>query len=110
MEPVVPRHVLVIMTPKQGNPLRSHSDTVDASVELCRARMSHLALLPPFVPVKIPSVVLSLSPCHFANVTDALQEQFDDAMFDFSQGRADDAIAKLKNILSANPDFFDAQL
>jgi tetratricopeptide (TPR) repeat protein len=39
-----------------------------------------------------------------------LQEQFDDAMFDFSQGRADEAIAKLKNILSANPDFFDAQL
>jgi Tfp pilus assembly protein PilF len=43
-------------------------------------------------------------------VNDALQEQFDDAMFDFSQGRAEESIVKLKNILSANPDFFDAQL
>lgn len=39
-----------------------------------------------------------------------LQEQFDDAMFDFTQGKADDAIAKLKAILERNPDFFDAQL
>jgi tetratricopeptide (TPR) repeat protein len=43
-------------------------------------------------------------------VKDVLQEKFDDAMFDFSQGRAEDAIAKLKSILEANPDFFDAQL
>jgi len=48
--------------------------------------------------------------CHFANVSDALQEQFDDAMFDFSQGKADDAIVKLQGILERNPDFFDAQL
>ncbi|MDB6057914.1 MAG: Tetratricopeptide repeat protein [Verrucomicrobiales bacterium] len=44
------------------------------------------------------------------NVSDALQDQFDDAMFDFSQGNADEAIVKLKSILERNPDFFDAQL
>lgn len=43
-------------------------------------------------------------------MSDALQDQFDDAMFDFSQGKADDAIVKLKGILEHNPDFFDAQL
>ncbi len=48
--------------------------------------------------------------CHFADVSDSLQEQFDDAMFDFSQGKADEAIAKLKGILEQNPEFFDAQL
>ncbi len=31
-------------------------------------------------------------------------------MFDFSQGREEEAIGKLKSILSANPEFFDAQL
>jgi tetratricopeptide (TPR) repeat protein len=53
---------------------------------------------------------LSLHPCHFPLVSDALQEQFDDAMFAFTQGKADDAITKLKAILEQNPDFFDAQL
>lgn len=38
------------------------------------------------------------------------QEQYDDAMFDFSQGEFDRAIAKLKNTLAVAPDNFDAQL
>jgi predicted Zn-dependent protease len=58
----------------------------------------------------LETLVLSLAACHFANVSDALQEQFDDAMFAFSQGLADDAIAKLNSILEANPEFFDAQV
>jgi len=40
----------------------------------------------------------------------APQEQYDDAMFAFSQGDYDDAIAKLKLILAADPAHFDAQL
>jgi predicted Zn-dependent protease len=39
-----------------------------------------------------------------------LQEQYDDAMFDFSTGDYDKVIAKLKAILSEEPDHFDAQL
>jgi predicted Zn-dependent protease len=39
-----------------------------------------------------------------------LQEQYDDAMFDFSRGDFDSAIAKLKAVLAANPAHFDAQL
>ena len=39
-----------------------------------------------------------------------LQEQFDDAMFDFSTGDADAALAKLKAILAEDPNYFDAQL
>jgi Flp pilus assembly protein TadD len=39
-----------------------------------------------------------------------LQEQYDDAMFDFSRGEFDPAIAKLKNVLAQQPEFFDAQL
>ena len=38
------------------------------------------------------------------------QEQYDDAMFDFSTADYDAAIAKLKSLLEAHPDFFDAQL
>jgi tetratricopeptide (TPR) repeat protein len=38
------------------------------------------------------------------------QEQYDDAMFDFSTGDFDGAIAKLKSILAADPAHFDAQL
>lgn len=38
------------------------------------------------------------------------QEQFDDAMFDFSTGAYDDCIAKLRTILVAEPEHFDAQL
>jgi tetratricopeptide (TPR) repeat protein len=38
------------------------------------------------------------------------QEQFDDAMFDFSMGAYDDCIAKLRAILLAEPEHFDAQL
>jgi Flp pilus assembly protein TadD len=40
----------------------------------------------------------------------ALQEQYDDAMFDFSRGDFDGAIVKLKNVLAAEPEYFDAQL
>jgi len=39
-----------------------------------------------------------------------LQEQFDDAMFDFSRGELDSAIAKLRAILAADPAHFEAQL
>ena len=39
-----------------------------------------------------------------------LQEQYDDAMFDFSSGDFDGAIVKLKQVLAAEPAHFDAQL
>jgi Flp pilus assembly protein TadD len=39
-----------------------------------------------------------------------LQDQYDDAMFHFSQGDYDHAIAKLRGILSAEPSHFEAQL
>ncbi len=39
-----------------------------------------------------------------------LQEQYDDAMFAFSQANYDDAITKLKFILSEDPANFEAQL
>jgi Flp pilus assembly protein TadD len=39
-----------------------------------------------------------------------LQEQYDDAMFDFSRGDFDSAIAKLKSVLNADENNFDAQL
>jgi len=38
------------------------------------------------------------------------QEQYDDAMFDFSTGDYDSASAKLKAILAEDPNHFDAQL
>jgi tetratricopeptide (TPR) repeat protein len=38
------------------------------------------------------------------------QEQYDDAMFDFSTAEYDRAIEKLKAILAADPAHFDAQL
>lgn len=40
----------------------------------------------------------------------SLQEQYDDAMFDFSSGDYDGAIAKLNAILAADSAHFDAQL
>jgi Flp pilus assembly protein TadD len=40
----------------------------------------------------------------------ALQEQYDDAMFDFSRGDFDGAIEKLKNVLAQDAAYFDAQL
>ena len=39
-----------------------------------------------------------------------LQEQYDDAMFDFSRGEFDHAITKLQAVLAADPAYFDAQL
>ena len=38
------------------------------------------------------------------------QEQFDDAMFDFSRGDFSSAAAKMKTVLAAEPEHFDAQL
>src|SRR2546421_12679680 len=38
------------------------------------------------------------------------QEQYDDAMFEFSQANYDSAIEKLKSILAQDPKHFDAQL
>src|SRR5580693_412576 len=40
----------------------------------------------------------------------ALQEQYDDAMFDFSTADFDSAITKLKAVLTEDPQHFDAQL
>ena len=40
----------------------------------------------------------------------SLQDQYDDAMFDFTQGELDSAIAKFKKILAEDPTHFDAQL
>jgi Flp pilus assembly protein TadD len=39
-----------------------------------------------------------------------LQEQYDDAMFDFSRSDFESAVAKLKAALAADPTCFDAQL
>ena len=39
-----------------------------------------------------------------------LQDRYDDAMFDFSQGDFDSAITKLMSILTEDPHNFDAQL
>ena len=38
------------------------------------------------------------------------QEQYDDAMFDYTQGNFDECIQKLKDLLAADPSHFDAQL
>ena len=40
----------------------------------------------------------------------SLQEQYDDAMYDFSTGQFDSAIAKFDAILQQDPGHFDAQL
>jgi tetratricopeptide (TPR) repeat protein len=40
----------------------------------------------------------------------ALQDQYDDAMYDFSMADYDSAIAKLKALLAEDPDYFDARL
>ena len=40
----------------------------------------------------------------------SLQEQYDDAMFDFSRGDFDGAVAKLKNVLDDDENNFDARL
>jgi Flp pilus assembly protein TadD len=39
-----------------------------------------------------------------------LQEQYDDAMFDFTRGEFDLAITKLRAVLAMDPAYFDAQL
>jgi Flp pilus assembly protein TadD len=38
------------------------------------------------------------------------QEQYDEAMFDFSRGEFDRAIVTLKAVLAVDPSYFDAQL
>jgi tetratricopeptide (TPR) repeat protein len=40
----------------------------------------------------------------------SLQDQFDDAMFEFSAGNIDGAIERLRSILAEDPEYFDAQL
>ena len=40
----------------------------------------------------------------------SLQEQYDDAMYDFSTGDFDGAIAKLRAVLAVEPDHFESQL
>jgi predicted Zn-dependent protease len=39
-----------------------------------------------------------------------MQEQYDDAMYDYTLGDHDSAIAKFQQILAAHPNHFDAQL
>ncbi|HEV2391033.1 MAG TPA: tetratricopeptide repeat protein [Verrucomicrobiae bacterium] len=39
-----------------------------------------------------------------------LQDQYDDAMYDFTTGAYDQAIAKLERILAVDPEHFEAQL
>ena len=39
-----------------------------------------------------------------------LQDQYDDAMYDFSTGAYDQAIAKLQRVLAVDPEHFEAQL
>jgi len=41
---------------------------------------------------------------------ESLQEQYDEAMLEFSRGEYDSAIAKLKTVLQAEPEHFEAQL
>ena len=50
----------------------------------------------------IPAFVKSIMP--------ESQEQYDDAMFDFSQGRYTEVIARLRVLLGAEPEHFEAQL
>lgn len=40
----------------------------------------------------------------------SLQDQYDEAMFDFSRGEYDGAIARLRAVLEADPAHFEAQL
>jgi hypothetical protein len=40
----------------------------------------------------------------------SMQEQYDDAMFDFSTANYDSAIEKFRSILTQDPQNFDAQL
>jgi Tfp pilus assembly protein PilF len=40
----------------------------------------------------------------------SLQDQFDDAMFEFSTGNIEGAIQQLRTILEQDPEYFDAQL
>lgn len=39
-----------------------------------------------------------------------MQDQYDDAMFDYTMGDYDGAVVKFQQILAAHPDHFDAQL
>lgn len=39
-----------------------------------------------------------------------LQEQYDDAMYDFSMGEYESSVTKLKALLAEDPNYFDAQL
>src|ERR1041385_3936113 len=39
-----------------------------------------------------------------------MQDQYDDAMFDYTTGDYDSALAKFQQILAAHPEHFDAQL
>ena len=41
---------------------------------------------------------------------DSLQEQYDEAMLEFSRGDYDNAIGKLQSVLQSEPNHFDAQL
>jgi Tfp pilus assembly protein PilF len=62
-----------------------------------------------------PAIPWALVLGHFSvyrkvNGMPTLQEQFDDAMFEFSTGNVDGAILRLNAILAQDPRYFDAQL
>ncbi|MGO8699425.1 MAG: tetratricopeptide repeat protein [Limisphaerales bacterium] len=40
----------------------------------------------------------------------SLEDQFDEAMFEFTTGHCDAAIERLRALLAENPEYFDAQL
>jgi tetratricopeptide (TPR) repeat protein len=61
---------------------------------------------PMFPPVACGGGVWRLAfPCHMT-----FQEQYDDAMFDYSRGEYDSVTGKLRAVLAADPENFDAQL
>lgn len=45
-----------------------------------------------------------------SKIMSALQDRYDEAMFDFSTGQYDSAIAKLRSILAEDAQYFEAQL
>jgi tetratricopeptide (TPR) repeat protein len=62
----------------------------------------------PAIAAPLAQARLCAVPC--CHIQMSLQEQYDDAMFAFSKGYFDGAIAKLKVVLAADPAHFDAQL
>jgi tetratricopeptide (TPR) repeat protein len=68
-------------------------------------------LAPALLPTLLRSKFSTQAPVYRKlNDMPTLQEQFDDAMFEFSTGNIDGTIARLNAILAEDPGYFDAQL